>query len=95
MKKKCYKCKIEKSIDDFYKDRNGTYGVNSKCKLCSSDSFKEYYKNNKEKFDMHNKEYVVCEDCFNRYKRYNKTKHLKTLKHINLTKEIENLNLIS
>ena len=93
MKKRCYKCKTEKILDDFYKDRNGTYGVSSKCKICSAATFKEYVEKNKDKFYERGKEYVLCEDCFIKYKRYNKTEHLKSKKHIEGKKTIENLNL--
>lgn len=32
--KTCTKCKIEKSIKNFYKQRQGKYGVGSRCKSC-------------------------------------------------------------
>lgn len=94
MKKKCYKCKLEKELDEFNKDRNGKYGLSSKCKLCSSETFKEYFNSHKDDIYMHCKEYVVCEDCFGKYKRYNKTAHLGTHKHIINKEKIEKMNLI-
>lgn len=93
MLKRCYKCKTEKIIDDFYKDRNGSHGVSSKCKVCSADTFKEYVSRNKDKFYEHGKEHVVCEDCFGKYSRFNKTAHMKTKKHIEGAKKIEKINL--
>jgi hypothetical protein len=33
-KKTCKKCKIEKSINDYFKDSNGKKGIKSKCKEC-------------------------------------------------------------
>lgn len=36
MNKKCSKCGIEKSIDDFHKAKRGKFGVRGECKSCSS-----------------------------------------------------------
>lgn len=46
--KKCSKCKIEKSINDFSKDKNKKDGLQHRCKDCNKDYFKKYYINNKE-----------------------------------------------
>lgn len=49
----CTKCKIEKSTNEFIKDKNKKDGYYSSCKDCR----KEYLKNNKEKRYQYNKEY--------------------------------------
>ena len=49
MLKKCYKCKIEKSITEFHKNKAKKGGINSKCKICVLEYSKKYYKNNTEK----------------------------------------------
>lgn len=43
-KKKCYKCKIQKSSKEFYKDKNQKCGLNSRCKSCCRMHFKEFRK---------------------------------------------------
>jgi hypothetical protein len=51
--KKCYKCKIFKSLDLFHKDSSKKDGLDRKCKTCKS----AYQKNNKEHFDNYKKEW--------------------------------------
>jgi hypothetical protein len=53
MIKVCYKCKVEKDLSEFGKDKSKKYGLNSECKSCK----REYYKANKEKINERNKEY--------------------------------------
>jgi hypothetical protein len=43
MKKICSKCKEEKQIDDFHKNKVGKYGVHHYCKLCNSIQKKSSY----------------------------------------------------
>lgn len=52
-KKKCSKCGEEKELSEFSKDKNGKFGLKSKCKSC----FKEYYNDNREKILLGNKIY--------------------------------------
>lgn len=47
--KKCTICKKEKDVDDFNKNKNGKYGVDSYCRECSKIRDKERYKENYEK----------------------------------------------
>lgn len=47
--KTCYKCKVEKQLDDFSKNKNRPGGHASICKECDKKQFKEYYAANKEK----------------------------------------------
>ena len=69
--KKCNKCKLEKELIEFYKNKTSKDGYRSECKLCKNSIAKNYYKNNKEIFEKYskdwrnnNKEYI---------KEYNKT----------------------
>lgn len=56
----CTKCKIEKSLSEFYKHKIGKFGVDSVCKICQHQNYlnrnydnkiyrSEYVKNNKDK----------------------------------------------
>ena len=67
MSKICTKCKIEKSISEYYKHKGGKYGIKGRCKLCKKDEYeknkeiiikkqKEYYEKNKEKNKEKNRE---------------------------------------
>jgi hypothetical protein len=47
--KKCSKCKLEKSEENFWKRNNRSSGVNSECKECCSKRRKKYYQSNREK----------------------------------------------
>ena len=71
-KKTCSKCKIEKDVSEFYKQKRG---VMSKCKECFKKYRKEYYKENKEKINKNQKEYY--EKNKNYHKEYNKSKKYK------------------
>jgi ribosomal protein S20 len=75
MTKICTKCNTEKPLDNFAKDKNGKYGVKSKCKECikeyrsvynadNQDKIKEYFLNNKDKIlDQHRKYYYDNHEC--------------------------------
>ena len=72
--KKCTKCKVEKEITEFSKDKTRKDGVYSSCKLCN----KEYYKENKNKIIEQKKEYLKeNKDKINkRQKEYIKNRRL-------------------
>jgi hypothetical protein len=42
--KQCHKCKEEKIYDNFYKSKNGKFGLSAYCKLCDNLYHKEYRK---------------------------------------------------
>lgn len=46
--KVCNECNVLKSVTMFYKDKNGKFGVRSKCKECDKKRHKDYYSENKE-----------------------------------------------
>lgn len=55
--KKCYKCKEEKNLQEFAKDKSKKDGLNSSCKVCSKLMVKNYHKENKEKIKASRKIY--------------------------------------
>ncbi len=46
--KTCCKCKVEKQISEFQKNKTKKDGLQTYCKICKSEIFKEYSRNNKE-----------------------------------------------
>lgn len=90
--KKCLKCKIEKIINEFYKNKNSKDGLYAYCKSCCYKNDyarkKVYRLNNKEKLKLKHKEYN--DKTFEKRKQYqllnkDKIKQCK-LKHYNLNK---------
>ena len=77
-RKTCPKCKVEKTIDNFYFIKNSN-NYRNQCKLCVSDRKKQYYADNKEKvcakaaeYKQNNKENVVASQA--EYRQHNKEK---------------------
>lgn len=68
--KVCTECKINKPFSEYHKNKNGRFGLHSKCKCCLNFKTKEWNKNNKEYKREKSKEY---------YKEYykNNKKHKK------------------
>jgi len=69
-RKKCSKCKVEKELTEFSKDKVNKNGLQSYCKKCSSKYKKEYRKNNLEKIRKDYKNYCkeskdngTCKSC--------------------------------
>ena len=48
MMKICTSCNLEKTIDNFTKKKTSKDGLEYRCKVCRSNSFKNYYNSNKE-----------------------------------------------
>lgn len=76
----CTKCKGEKSIDEFYKDRKSKDGHTFCCKQCLSDISKEYYQSNKKKICGRNKKWREAnfgyrEKYIEKTKKYNQKYH--------------------
>jgi len=46
--KVCSRCKLEKSLDEFYQQKDGKFGRRSECKKCILEKTHIYYENNKE-----------------------------------------------
>ena len=64
----CSKCKIEKTLDKFSKDKNSSTGYTYQCKDCRNSKYKEYYLANPDKIKQKNannwlkrKEYYASE----------------------------------
>jgi hypothetical protein len=57
MKKICTKCKKEKEITDFRKQKTDKNGRRSDCLMCEKQYYKKYRENNKEKLKKEAKEY--------------------------------------
>jgi hypothetical protein len=55
--KKFYKCKEEKQLQEFAKDKSKKDGLNSSCKVCSKLMIKDYHKGNREKIKSSRKIY--------------------------------------
>jgi len=55
--KKCTKCKVDKEITEFFKDKQRKGGLYPSCKECGKEYHKEYNKKNKDKIIEHKKEY--------------------------------------
>lgn len=53
----CSKCKIEKPIDEFSKDKNRKDNKYIYCKICQRKELKKHYENNKEKIKLKHKKY--------------------------------------
>jgi len=100
MVKVCTKCKVEKELTDFYKDKkNKIDGCFYICKECSkeysrknkerdSNRNKKYYKENKEKIDLRNKKYREDNNYTKKYYSKNKKDILsKNKKYYNNNKE--------
>jgi hypothetical protein len=72
--KKCTKCKTEKELIYFSKDKQQKHGFRNTCKFCAKEYYKEYYESNKEKIIQSNKESnkKYYESNKEHYKEYNK-----------------------
>ena len=49
--KVCSKCKVEKDVGEFYKDRTARDGLQYKCKSCARSTSREWRVENPEKFE--------------------------------------------
>jgi hypothetical protein len=96
--KKCNKCKVEKALTEFCKDKYSPDGIDYKCKECR----KEYFQQNKDDYRQRTKEWKQNnlqtwreQDSVRQKKRRSERPHLRkwacllenTLKRLNKTKE--------
>jgi len=57
MLKTCFKCKTEKQLEQFHKDKTKKDGLMGKCKVCMKEYQKKFYKENKDIINKRNKKY--------------------------------------
>jgi hypothetical protein len=89
MEKKCTKCGVVKSLDEFFNDKSKKDGKQSRCKDCDKEykennkeynkTSRKYYENNKEKIKNANKKYreknkEKIKNANKKYKEKNKEK---------------------
>jgi len=74
----CSKCKINKSISEFYKNRSRKDGLDHRCKICSKLEAKEYLET-KEGIKVHDK-YYQSEQYQKAQKRYRQSDRGKQTK---------------
>lgn len=65
--KKCNKCKVVKSFDDFNKNPMGKFGLKSCCKLCDRLRYRTYQQLNKNKIRKKNSLYRATSQRFKEY----------------------------
>lgn len=58
IEKGCTKCKTNKPLSDFYKDKKGKHGHQAQCKVCTNTRTKVYASLNKDKIRSAQKAYV-------------------------------------
>lgn len=62
--KKCYYCKIEKEYSEFYKNKNGRYGLDNRCKNCEKNRSKS--RNYRvEKYGISNEDFLSMKEVQN------------------------------
>ena len=84
MYRKCIKCQEYKIFDEFYKDKNRTFGVGNKCKICFEEYREKYYKQNKEHYRGYKKKYYEQNKEKEReYREQNKERINKRIKEYN------------
>ena len=57
--KVCSKCKVDKNLSDYYKNKSKKDGLCELCKSCLSAIQKEYYQNNREAVIQRTKKYAA------------------------------------
>ena len=80
IKKICCKCKEEKPVDMFYKDRIKKDGVRPYCKPCESHKHKDYYLNNKDNIKWGSQQWRLKNK--ERLKEYSKKTHSRIVKNL-------------
>jgi len=75
----CTKCKQEKLLGEFYANRRGKHGTESRCKQC----FKQYYQDNKEEILVKSKKHreKIKQRAVEFHKRIRETDFISFIKH--------------
>tara|TARA_Y100000389_G_C17371096_1_gene469074 strand:+ start:237 stop:908 length:672 start_codon:yes stop_codon:yes gene_type:complete len=96
MTKVCSKCGVEKSLDDYHRDKTHKDGRRTICKVCRSGTSKyskEHYEKNKEKINKRKKEYyeknkeVILEKAKEYYKENKEEVNKRTKKYYRENKD--------
>ena len=89
IKLECGSCREIKTVNKFYKSKNGKDGYTNKCKLCIKEHCHQRYKENKEKILEHHKQYhEENKEKLNKHSRqYYQENKEKILKHHKQYKE--------
>jgi superfamily II helicase len=53
----CTSCNLEKSFEEFHKDKKGRFGLRAICKKCAKDKITFWQKTNKEKVSLRDKKW--------------------------------------
>jgi len=82
MEKKCTKCEVVKSLDEFSNDKKGEYGKAWKCKSCFKEYRTKHYEKNNEKIKEYAKKYrknnkEKVKVCGKKYRENNKISLIK------------------
>ena len=89
--KKCCKCKVVKSLDEFHKAKNKKYGRHSVCRECA----KQYCQDNKEKLLERSKQYAKDnKEKIKQYQQDNKAEKNEYLKNRKANDPVFNLRCI-
>jgi hypothetical protein len=91
--KKCYKCKEEKQLSEFYNNKNKKDGKSCECKLCKGDLDREYNLKNKKQIKVytHDEKILAIKKAKKKYREANKEKlRIKNKEYRLLNKEKRN-----
>jgi hypothetical protein len=90
-KKICSKCKIEKDVCEFYKNKTRFDGKRPECKMCSNKQSTSYNQKNKEKVNIIKQKYIdnnkekvkqTKKEWFDKNPEYKKEHYNKNINHI-------------
>ena len=82
----CARCKMERDILDFNKDKYSKDGINSWCRNCTIEKLKNHRNKNKEEFNKKQKEY--CDKNRERIREYKKKYYHKNSEEIDAKNKI-------
>ena len=100
--KKCTVCNKHFPFTEFHKNKNGKYGVESRCKPCKKEYSKpinrNYYLKHRDEFIekskrrgevIKNSESIKCDMCPGKYKGDQRSRHYRTKMHIKALEDVK------
>lgn len=90
LRKTCSKCKVKKSADEFWKQKDGKYGLRSACVECLKPQQKKYNAENSEKRNSARKKYINETPEEKLKDIYLRSKYRITLDEFNGKKKLQN-----